>query len=116
MLKSDGITFSQDLASCAGNDATVLAEAQCKIPIATLITSPFDHPWGASIQVKVAAINVVGSSEYSAVGNGAVILTIPDAPLSLADDVLVTTKSQIGMTWYQGVNNGGTPVIDYRVW
>ena len=34
----------------------------------------------------------------------------------MADDALVTTMYQIGLTWYQGLSNGGTPVIDYTIW
>jgi hypothetical protein len=86
------------------------------VPISTLKVEPFVLPWGASVYAKVNAINVVGASDYSQVGNGAIILTIPDAPLNLSDDVLITSLHQIGLQWYQGYENGGTPVLDYRVW
>jgi len=39
----------------------------------------------------VKATNLVGSSEFSTVQNGAIILTIPDAPVNLADEKLVTS-------------------------
>jgi hypothetical protein len=42
-------------------------------------------------------------------------LRIPDAPVSLANVPAQTTGTQIGLTWSDGSNNGGTPVIDYRV-
>jgi len=42
-------------------------------------------------------------------------LRIPDAPVSLANVPAQTTGTQIGLTWSAGSNNGGTPVIDYRV-
>jgi hypothetical protein len=44
-----------------------------------------------------------------------VILTNPDAPTSLANNAAVTTATQIGLTWSAGAENGGAPVIDYRL-
>jgi hypothetical protein len=32
-------------------------------------------------------------------GNGAIILTVPDAPINLANNQMVTTGSQIGLNW-----------------
>ena len=51
----------------------------------------------------------------SAAGNGGIILTIPDAPVNLANAPLITRSNQIGITWQAGAANGGTPVIDYRI-
>lgn len=56
-----------------------------------------------------------GNSVTSIEGNGAIILTVPDAPTDLANNALVTSGSQIGLTWNQGVQNGGTPVIDFTI-
>jgi len=39
------------------------------------------------------ATNIVGSTSYSADGNGAIILTVPDAPVNLANVVTVTSGS-----------------------
>jgi hypothetical protein len=41
--------------------------------------------------------------------------TIPDAPLSLANNAVITTGYIIGLTWSSSSYNGGSPVIDYRV-
>ncbi len=41
---------------------------------------------------------------------------MPDAPRELKNVVTVTNKDQIGLIWLEGAANGGTPVIDYRVW
>jgi len=43
-------------------------------------------PWGSSIYAKVIAINYYGASVESDAGNGAIILTYPDAPVSVAED------------------------------
>lgn len=64
---------------------------------------------------KVIATNFYGDSSQSTEGNGAIILTVPDAPLSLANNPSVTTKSKIGLTWAQGLENGGTAVIDFSI-
>jgi hypothetical protein len=50
-----------------------------------LQASPFNLAWGASVFAKVIATNVVGSSASSEEGNGAVMLTNPDAPASLTN-------------------------------
>lgn len=116
ILKRDGVTFSADLVDCNGSDAIILSATECNVQITTLRNSPYDHPWGASIEVKVSATNIVGTSDFSTVENGAILLTYPDAPQNLADDTLVTSMYQIGLAWYAGANDGGTPVIDYRIW
>jgi hypothetical protein len=60
-------------------------------------------------------MNVYGSSTQSDLGNGAVILTNPDAPVSLAEIVELRTPSTISFDWLEGAANGGTPVLDYRI-
>jgi hypothetical protein len=44
---------------------------------------PFDIPWGSSIWARVQAVNVIGNSEFSEAGNGAMILSVPGAPTDL---------------------------------
>jgi hypothetical protein len=41
---------------------------------------------------------------------------LADAPVNLGDNTATTTAYQIALTWDDGSYNGGTPVIDYRVW
>ena len=48
-------------------------------------------------------------------GSGAVIQSVPDAPISLLNDLTVTNDSRVGFTWENGQNIGGTPIIDYSV-
>jgi hypothetical protein len=47
------------------------------------MSPPYNLPWGSSIYAKLYATNSYGDSETSEVGNGAVILTNPDAPFDL---------------------------------
>ena len=38
---------------------------------------------------------------------------LPDAPLNLANNAVITASGVIGLTWSPGVYDGGSPVIDY---
>jgi hypothetical protein len=87
----------------------------CLVPISLLIESTYSHEWGSSINTKVISYNLYGYSVESAVGNGAIILTNPDSPINLAETVAARTSSSITFTWSEGVENGGTTVLDYRV-
>lgn len=87
----------------------------CNVPISTLIVAPFNLLWGVDVYATVTAVNVYGSSLVSPAGNGAKILREPDAPVNLANDPSITSGSQIGLTWAQGIENGGTPVIDFTI-
>jgi hypothetical protein len=40
---------------------------------------------------------------------------IPDAPLNLVNIPGITTGYQVGLSWNEGVYNGGSPVLDYRI-
>jgi len=64
---------------------------QCSIPITTLLASPFNLLVGDSVYASVIAINDIGPSPQSAVGNGAIIAisTVPDAPKNLIRDLNV---------------------------
>jgi hypothetical protein len=40
---------------------------------------------------------------------------VPDAPINFAEDTSVRTSTTNGLTWDDGVNNGGVAIIDYRI-
>ena len=113
---ADGVTFTEDTTNCNGADSTILADATCTIPISALNGAPLSLPWGSSIWVKVTSTNIVGVSISSVEGNNAIILTNPDPPINVVNLPLVTHSSQIGLSWGDDTENGGTPIIDYRVW
>lgn len=69
-----------------------------------------------SVVIKIVSVNVYGESITSIQGDGAVIQDVPDAPVSLVDEVLVTSDVQIGFSWQDGASDGGAPVIDYTVY
>ena len=85
------------------------------MPINILRGSTFNYPWGASIYAKVVAYNLYGYSDESAVGNGAIILTAPDAPLNVQEVVNMRAATSITISWIAGPTNGGAPVIDYAI-
>ena len=60
---------------------------------------PFSLSCGSSIYAIVMATNVVGNSMQSNPGNGGVITTNPDAPVSLANVATVTSATSIGLIW-----------------
>jgi len=83
--------------------------------ISDLIKAPYHHPWGASIYARVIATNIKGNSLISPKGNDAVILTVPDSPINLANVPAITSSAQVGLTWTEGAANGGASVIDYKI-
>jgi len=85
----------------------------CTVPVTLLRATPFSLEWGSSVYAKVVATNSYGASLVSSEGNGAVITTAPDAPISLAEDVSLKTKSSISLTWSPAAFTGGAVIIDY---
>jgi hypothetical protein len=100
------------LTSCDQSSSTATT---CTIPVTVLRASPFSLAWGTSVYAKVIATNIYGNSVQSTAGNGAVITTTPDAPINLAENTSLRTKSTIGLTWSKADFIGGAEIIDYRV-
>jgi hypothetical protein len=107
-------TFLTELVNCNGASTAVRTDRNCTVPILALRSQPFNLPWGSSIQIQVVAYNIYGNSAPSVIGNGAIILTVPDAPTDLAEDYSLRGVRQLSVTWNQGYA-GGTPVIDYTI-
>jgi hypothetical protein len=112
---SNLFAYSEQLDYCDGTDATIVAERACHIPASVINADPYSIAWGSSVFAKISATNVKGSSTESNAGNGAIILTQPDAPTNLQEDTSYRTDSQLAITWAKGSAEGGTPVIDYHV-
>ena len=115
VIKIRGTNLSFYAGTCDQTTAVQLTTLVCTIPIADILVSPFNLAWGVSVYAKVIAVNVYGESIESDEGNGATILTIPDAPTNLANNPSITTGSKIGLSWAQGLNDGGTHVIDFTL-
>jgi hypothetical protein len=107
--------YTIDLDNCNGSDATIITNTECTIPLSELIASIYNLDWGSEINAKVIAFNLYGDSTESDVGNGAIILTNPDAPVNLIEVYAERSATSLGLSWDEGVENGGSPVIDYTV-
>lgn len=69
---------------------------------------------GKAYRFRVTARNAEGYSDFSEeIEIYAAVL--PDAPLNFANDVDWTDANQITLTWTDGVSDGGSPILDYRI-
>lgn len=84
--ESDGVTYHEEFTYCDGTDPLIIAARSCSVPVHILRGSYFNLEWGTSVYVKLVAVNSYGDSVLSEEGNGAVIITSPDAPINLALD------------------------------
>jgi hypothetical protein len=84
------MTFAEEIVYCDGGSYNVFTNTACTIPLAVLTSSTFLLTKGMQVNAKVAAYNVYGSSAFSNVGNGAIVVLVPDAPFDLKDDTAVT--------------------------
>lgn len=101
---------------CDGTDPTIVGTQTCTVTLADLQIEPFNLIEGDHVNVKVTATNYYGESPASVVGDGASIWVIPDAPIQLANNALITDADNIGLTWFTSPSDGGTPVLDYRIY
>lgn len=67
---------------------------------------------GVTYQFRVQSRNSFGLSAMSTT-LAVVAASVPDTPLNFSNVAGVTNASQIGLSWIQGVSNGGSPVLDY---
>jgi hypothetical protein len=58
---------------------------------------------------------VYGDSASSPAGEGGIVVLVPDAPTSLTNDLTITNNLIVRFEWIDGVSNGGTDEIDYRI-
>ena len=70
---------------------------------------------GTIYKFKVESRNAFG---YSTTYSNEVSIraaSLPDAPISLANNVAITASGVVGLTWSSGAFNGGSSIIDYRI-
>lgn len=113
--QSDNVTFTETLTDCDGRNTAIVSSTSCQVPIAKLRTAPYNLPWGASIFAKVVATNFYGSSAVSDPVNGAIILTIPDAPKGIIENYSLKSGTTISLAWINGDKDGGAPVTSYNI-
>lgn len=115
LRQSDDLTFTEDIVSCDGTQSDIVSQAQCDVPLATLTSAPYSLVYGESVFARVIAINVKGNSVESLEGNGAKVITKPDAPINLLEDTSLRTASTLGLQWQDGASDGGSVILDYRI-
>lgn len=104
-----------ELHDCDAGESLIRNALECTVEVLTLRGAPYSLEWADSVYAKVIAYNIYGDSEVSDAGNGAIIITSPYAPLDLAETVSARTASSITFTWSEGLKNGGSAVVDYRI-
>jgi hypothetical protein len=114
-LRQSNLIYSEELVSCNGADAAIMAALSCSVPVDTLLQAPFSLQWGSNIYARIVAVNLYGESQVSEAGHEAQILTIPDKPVSLAEVVAMRSDNSITVSWEAGAQDGGAPVLDYRI-
>jgi hypothetical protein len=114
-LESDGVTYSELTAYCDGSLGSIVTSRTCTIPSDSFYNAPYSHAWGSSIYAKITATNVKGTSGLSLAGNGGILMRSPDAPINLANVAENTSGTTIGLSWDEGLINGGSAVLDYQV-
>jgi len=92
-----------------------MLSTQCAVALATLQAEPFNINVGYSIYIKVIAKNEYGTSQISDPGNGAIMVSVPDKPFLVMNDATITSDSKIGIFWFDGATNGGSPIVDYKI-
>lgn len=99
LFKKADDSFTTELTYCDGSDSSIVSALTCTVPISTFRSTPFELNLLDSVYVKVFATNVKGDSLESLEGNGATIITKPDAPINLLEDLPHRTVSTLGLKW-----------------
>ena len=114
-IRKADFTFIVDPSVCDGLDYLVMQNTQCIVMLDKLTSQPYNLMLGYSIQIKVIATNAYGDSEISEAGNGDIIVLVPDPVIDLLNNPTITSDSVIGISWTDGLSNGGKEIIDYRI-
>jgi hypothetical protein len=80
-----------------------------------MLASPYNLVYDDGIYAKLLATNLYGSSTVSNSGNGALVVVVPDAPITLTKNTALSSESVITFSWTQAAFDGGETVIDYRI-
>ena len=75
-------------------------DQECAVPFTVLRDAPFNLAFQELVSVRVAAINFIGSSEYSQENTaGATIQTPPGLVTTLGIDPDISSIESIGLVW-----------------
>ena len=116
VIRTVDLEYVEEKTICDGENFSVIQNTQCIVTLESLRSSPYNLLIGNSIYLAVSATNDYGTSEFSEIGNGGVIVLVPDAPKDLVNVPSVTNDHTIGFAWSDGDSNGLETILDYRVW
>jgi hypothetical protein len=108
--------LQQESAQCDGASEDVLQARTCSIDLSILTADPFNLVLNDEVFAALVSRNAYGDSPMSLEFAGAHIYLVPDAPVNLLNDALVTSDLSIRFTWDQGASDGGSPVLDFDVY
>jgi len=116
-IQTSVLSFAEEITHCDENDVSIVLDTKCSIPVPFLLLSPYNTVDGTPVNVKITAANILGEYAESEIGGGAVIFIplIPDAPVNLINNGDVANKVRTSFTKQNRANDGGKPVLDYRV-
>ena len=86
-IESSTGDFYRDLTNCdAEHNQEIISTRTCSIPIESLKASPFNLSNSDKVNATVISINLLGDSDVSNVGDGAIIPPTLGAPQDLIKD------------------------------
>lgn len=87
---SSGGFISAPSSGCDGTDTFVVENTQCTVDLTDLYAVPYSLVQGDSVFAKIIANNLVGDSDESPFGNGAIIVLVPDSPITVVNVAAIT--------------------------
>jgi hypothetical protein len=72
-IRTSQNTYLQDLADCDASQISIVTTTQCIVKLSTLTAAPYSLELNEAINLRVAAVNAYGMSDYSPIGFGALV-------------------------------------------
>jgi hypothetical protein len=107
------LTFNIDFTYCDGEDLQTLVGRRCSVPSNSFVSALYGLNWGDKLYAKITAHNSYGDSGDSALSAGLVLMTNPDAPVSLIENTNLRTYNTLALVWQDGASPNGDPVFEY---
>jgi hypothetical protein len=116
-FKHNGGAFSST-AQCLGTDPQVVANRRCYVPMSVFETT-YALPINTLIEVRVAAINGLGTSDWNALNIvGATAKRVPTTAPTLSATG-ATSDTQVVLTWTGlsvDADTGASPITNYKLY
>jgi len=117
-IRDSGSGWRTETTDCNGADPSILSNKNCIIPMNTLTGAPFSLTLDTLVEVRIAAVNSIGTGSYSTINtSGALIRTVP-AAMAAPTAGSSTTDTQIQIDWVAlaGSSTGNSPITSYEVY